>query len=642
MNQPSPGITWKSISITLLLIPFSFYWIISGEVGYVGYALNTYAVPFYNVIFILLCLTLLNAVGRKLFRISGLHANELLTVYILLSAACSLPSITFMTLLVTTVGHAAWYATPENEWQRLFIDRLPDWSFVKNRSVLQGYYEGDSTLYTVEHLSAWATPVLVWTLFTTCLIFVMLCLNVILRRQWVERERLAYPVAQISLQISHSSTTTLRSKVMWVGFVIAASIALFNGLAFLFPTLPTIPVKRIGGWQGFGHLFTDKPWNAIGGISLSFYPFVIGLGLLMPLDLTFSCWLFFILYKAQLVLSSAMGISVPGFPYPGEQNFGAALGVLFAILWVHRRYLGQVVQTAYRPSLSADAREPVSYRTALLGFASGGLLLCGFSAKIGMALWLMPLFFGVYTGIILMITRMRAELGFPVHAMENMSTHNILVSTLGTRTLGADNLVALSIYRWFNRSFTSHPMPHQMEGFKLAERSGLNTHRLFFAQILVTFVGAVAVFGVILHLFYRVGAINCGGGGWSVGFGGRVFGGLQRWLYYPTEPNPYAIGGIAVGLLSSLGLMFMRARFLWWHLHPIGYVIASDWGMRYLWSCMLVSSVLKWGVLRFAGMRATRQLTQFAIGLMLGDFTVGSFWSLMSVITRMPMYNFWP
>ena len=80
MNQPSPGITWKSISITLLLIPFSFYWIISGEVGYVGYALNTYAVPFYNVIFILLCLTLLNAVGRKLFRISGLHANELLTV----------------------------------------------------------------------------------------------------------------------------------------------------------------------------------------------------------------------------------------------------------------------------------------------------------------------------------------------------------------------------------------------------------------------------------------------------------------------------------------------------------------------------------------------------------------------------------
>ena len=39
-NQRS-GITCKSILTTIFLIPFNFYWIIAGEIGLVGYALNT-------------------------------------------------------------------------------------------------------------------------------------------------------------------------------------------------------------------------------------------------------------------------------------------------------------------------------------------------------------------------------------------------------------------------------------------------------------------------------------------------------------------------------------------------------------------------------------------------------------------------
>ena len=105
----SHGVTWKSVAITLVLIPFNFYWIIAGEVGLVGYALNTYAVPFYNVVFVVFAFTLLNlTLRRRLFTDA-----ELLTIYILLSTACAFPSITLMTILVTTVGHAFWFATPK-------------------------------------------------------------------------------------------------------------------------------------------------------------------------------------------------------------------------------------------------------------------------------------------------------------------------------------------------------------------------------------------------------------------------------------------------------------------------------------------------------------------------------------------------
>lgn len=115
-HSRSHGVTWKSIAITLVLIPFNFYWIIAGEVGLVGYALNTYAVPFYNVVFVVFAFTLLNLTARRRLFTDA----ELLTIYILLSTACAFPSITLMTILVTTVGHAFWFATPENEWKQLF------------------------------------------------------------------------------------------------------------------------------------------------------------------------------------------------------------------------------------------------------------------------------------------------------------------------------------------------------------------------------------------------------------------------------------------------------------------------------------------------------------------------------------------
>ena len=295
----SHGVTWKSIAITLVLIPFNFYWIIAGEVGLVGYALNTYAVPFYNVVFVVFAFTLLNlAVRRRLFTDA-----ELLTIYILLSTACAFPSITLMTILVTTVGHAFHFATPENEWKQLFYDYLPRWLLVDDPKALTGYYTGESSLSTVDIIGVWIVPTLSWAGFMTVLVLVMLCINVILRKQWVERERLAYPITQIAFHVTHSTKSLFSHRITWLGFGIAASIAILNGFSFLYPTLPTLPIKRIGGWRGFGHLFTEKPWNAIGGISMSYYPFVIGLGLLMPLDLSFSSWFFFIFYKAQLVLS---------------------------------------------------------------------------------------------------------------------------------------------------------------------------------------------------------------------------------------------------------------------------------------------------------------------------------------------------
>ena len=145
----SHGVTWKSVAITLVLIPFNFYWIIAGEVGLVGYALNTYAVPFYNVVFVVFAFTLINLAVRYTSRIRLLTDAELLTIYILLSTACAFPSITLMTILVTTVGHAFWFATPEKRMESVVLGLPPKMaSRGRHKSTCRILYRRNQSLNT--------------------------------------------------------------------------------------------------------------------------------------------------------------------------------------------------------------------------------------------------------------------------------------------------------------------------------------------------------------------------------------------------------------------------------------------------------------------------------------------------------------
>ena len=99
---------------------------------------------------------------------------------------------------------------------------------------------------------------------------------------------------------------------------------LINGMHFFFPQIPYVPVKR----QHIDRFFVEKPWNAAMPMKISFYPFIIGLGFMMPLDLCFSAWFFYLLTRIELVLISATGIRTSaGFLYFHQQMFGAMLVV---------------------------------------------------------------------------------------------------------------------------------------------------------------------------------------------------------------------------------------------------------------------------------------------------------------------------
>ena len=285
---------------------------------------------------LLLILTLLNSLIKKVFGRSGLHPTELLSVYVLLSSACSLCSINTMGFLFTTLGHSTWFATPENEWAELFWSYMPEWLTVSDMRVLNAYYNGESSLYSANYMMTWIIPVLSWTSFIIVLLFVMLCINVILRKQWLEKERLSYPIIEVPFEITRDIGSIFKNRLFLLSFVLTGFITLLNGISFLHPVVPRIMIRQ----NDISYLFTSKPWNAISWTPLVIQPFVVGMGFLMPLELSFSCWIFYFFRKCQRVFASLFGIrglpwsttSPLGFPYDRQQSLGAYLALaVFAL-----------------------------------------------------------------------------------------------------------------------------------------------------------------------------------------------------------------------------------------------------------------------------------------------------------------------
>lgn len=137
----------------------------------------------------------------------------------------------------------------------------------------------------------------------------------------------------------------------------------------------------------------------------------------MPLDFLFSCIFFYWFWKFEKVFAVAMAWDQdPRFPYTESQAFGAYLSFFLYAAWISRNYLRQVVLKALgKPSTADDSREPISYRAALLGVLAGGVGLISFAIYLGMTPWVAVLFFLTYFGLAISITRMRAELGTPIH-----------------------------------------------------------------------------------------------------------------------------------------------------------------------------------------------------------------------------------
>jgi hypothetical protein len=230
----------------------------------------------------------------------------------------------------------------------------------------------------------------------------------------------------------------------------------------------------------------------------------------------------------------------------------------------------------------------------------------------------------MFLAIVIGVARLRAELGLPTVELYQRGADDILRRVVGTNAFSNGDLTVMTLCFWMNRTHRQFPMQTQVDALRIGRHSQTPLRPFTRAVLLATVLGIVGAFWMSLHVMYRIGfesARYTGPALWA--FGQDPWNKLGRWLTTPQEPDLGAAGAYVFGLLFTLVLAFLRTRFVWWPLHPAGYLVAGSFALMRLWVPLFLSWLIKTLLLRYGGLKAYRAALPFFLGLIVGEFSAG-------------------
>ncbi len=637
---PKVNVSLRAMILGVIGILLCVYWNVYGEiVSQTDLSSTSLMMP---PIILLMALLSWNAMAGRFSRRLVLNHSELIAIYIMMTVGVVVTGMGWTQFLFTTLGAAPHYQTPENRWDR-FVQYAPSWLLpLQPEKTFKGFYEG---LHPVPW-GAWARPLAVWAVFIMVILFAMMCMNAIVRKQWTEREKLSYPVVYLPTEMTTHQKTFWNNRIMWMGFMVPVFLESMNSLNFLFPNVPYIQLRAFD----LSPNFVNPPLNAIGYFPTTFYPLAIGLGFLLSTDVSFSCWFFYLLTKFENIMSSAFGFrdsgasgSLKGIPYLGQQGAGAWVAIAALTLWMGRRHIADVFRKAFTGDPTVDdSQEFMSYRLAVFGLIASVLAILGFWLYIGMNILPAISYLGIYLIFSLTISRMRAEAG-PAWIMgPGWDARQISTTLSGPSMLGVQNQTMMSYFRWFSVEMRCTPSPTHIEAFRLAEGGGLKPRNTSWMMMLAMLVGTLAGFYFCLKVWYQFGAGSAKVEGWRTYMGTVGFRESEGMLNNPPEFNPLALVWFGGGMAVTALLSAMRMQFIWFPFHPIGYALANTGTLDWLWMPFLLAWLFKVLIIRYGGIKTYRQALPFFLGLVLGDYVISGLWSLAGSVLGITMYRCFP
>lgn len=590
---------------------------------------------------ILLGAALAPPAARWLRRVRPLDEGELIAVYTMLMVGTLMTSYGLVHFMVPTLVSARYYVGTETRWSQ-FLPLIPDWFGPQDRRAIVGFWTGD--VYRVPW-SDWIGPLVAWTILVLAAVWVMLCLSAIVQRQWIDRERLSFPLVALPLAIARQEpdqtlNSYFRSPMMWVGFAVPVLLHTMMGLHQYYPSVPTFQFRHINVVQGL----TQSPWNAIRGLDVTFYPLMVGITYFLTLDVAFSVWFFYLVRKLEPVLGVQMGwseLTTPNglvFPFADQQATGAWIAVVVSTLWIGRRHLDRVVREAFGLARKGKGSPPpeetvLSYRTAVFGALAGLAVMVLWMMAAGMSARVALILFAIFFLWCVALSRIRAEAGLggltgPMTPQETMYLFE------GSSPYGARNLTLLAHTRWMAFDLRALPcvMPSQLENLKMADTIGLSGRSIAAAMLVAVLISAIIAYVVLIPIVYHYGGITMNRQRFYQ-VPTEPFRELSRLLATPRVPDPVGIAAVLFGGVFTLFLSFMRLQFLWWPFHPLGYAVGfSRRTIDWMWFSIFLGWLVKLIVLKYGGMPCYRRVLPLMLGFILGDFTMGVFFGFLGVV----------
>jgi hypothetical protein len=646
--------------VGLALLPPTVLWTVYNETVLGGALATQMSLPL-NVVLELALLVGVNSALARLRPRWRLSQAQLLVAYVVLVVGTSASGFWYTQALPMVAGYMAWYCTPglgggTGLESRLnlssVVDSLPSWFIVKDMPALKAFFEGaDETTVMSGYWRAWLLPMGWWVLLFAVLVYVFLCLSVLLRKQWSDRERLNFPLTEVPLMMTDPATPLFRNRLLWLGVVLAGLVDALNNLHRIYPTIPMLDVQyndlagRLSVW---GFPWSMMQWGAFG---VSFYPFVVGLGFLMPLDVLFSFWFFYLLWNAVRLGLAGLGYPYPGtgaqetFPYISDQVQGGYLALGVMALWASRLdFRRALLQLLGRLPRDQEHEEAISYPHALTGAAVGMVLLIGLLTAVSAAPLVSAAFIVAFLVISISVARLRAEFGAPFHDVEYNTPDIVMPKVLGSALLGPRALGMLSMQFWYTAENFTHPMPHCIEALRIGStaRAGARQRPFFWGVLLAWVVGMSLCIITVLYFGEHLGYMTSKTlGQRTEWYGGANFARLDQMLATPTGSRPQSMVAIMVGMLTCFGLQAMRMRTPGWPLDPVAYSLASTATASSYWLPLFIAWVLKSLILRYGGRRGFTRALPFFLGLVIGEAFVGVGWSLVGSLLHQRTYRYY-
>ena len=272
--QPS-GVTVRAIAMAVVISVAANLW-----VNYIEYVIHASRMtlshfPMGALMVYLSLVLILNPICRRLARRHAMSSTELLVVLAGGLVGGAIPSVGLTGYFLGAVAAPYYFATPENQWADFFHPHIPTWLAPRNVNgtldyLFEGLPPGNRIPWEV-----WVVPIASWMAVITALFVASVCLAVLLRKQWVESERLTYPILRPVLDLTQREGGRF-PPAFWIGFAVALSIISWNMIRYFVPGFPQIPNIRWGPWVHFQRYFPGI-WTRVNMFTISLMALILGI-----------------------------------------------------------------------------------------------------------------------------------------------------------------------------------------------------------------------------------------------------------------------------------------------------------------------------------------------------------------------------